>query len=273
MCSILSTFDQRPIAIFDSGLGGLSVLACALELAPRESFVYLADLANAPYGERSVEDIRSLVSSDVSILLKQNVKALVVACNTATACSVALLRRQFHGMPIIGMEPALKVAAMHCPGKAAVLATPATLSLGMFDLLRQRCAHDVAVLPVPCPGLAHMIDEDASPEALRDYLYERLDPSDTSVTSIVLGCTHYVLIAPLIRRFYPGRAVLSGNEGAVRHMLDVLAAHGLCAQQSSDPRVRYLCTAPIDQIQTRMELVTARAQHARVWENFFPDPN
>ena len=262
--------DRRPIAVFDSGLGGLSVLACALELAPQENYVYLADLANAPYGERPLSRIRELVHEDVRLLLTHDVKALVVACNTATASCVALLRREYPQLPIVGMEPALKVAATRCScGEAAVLATPATLSLSMFALLRSRCEPLVGVRPVPCAGLSDMIDHDADENALRDYLYGVLPPDGANVTSIVLGCTHYVLIAPLVKKLYPNKNVISGNEGTVRHMIDILKQNDLCAGDNPVPTVEYLSTLAQDGIEARMQRVVSDAKARRVWENFF----
>ena len=269
----MNTYDNRPIAIFDSGLGGLSVLACALELLPDEKFVYLADLANAPYGERPIEEIQALVSDDIDLLLSHDVKAVVVACNTATAASVAHLRALHPDLPIIGMEPAAKVAAETCGGKCAVLATPATLSLGMFKKLRESLADQIKIVPVPCPGLSNMIDHDASPEELRDYLYELIDPDDETFTSLVLGCTHYVLIAKLVQDFYPNHAIISGNEGTVRHLANILSQNGICAQQhlahQGDNRVQYLCTTPDPAILTKMEAVTRFARENRVWINAF----
>jgi len=272
----LNAFDNRPIAIFDSGLGGLSVLACALELLPDERFVYLADLANAPYGERPIEEIQALVADDINLLLAHDVKAVVVACNTATAASVAHLRELHPELPIIGMEPAAKVAAEHCGGKCAVLATPATLSLGMFKKLREQLRDQIQIVAVPCPGLSNMIDHDASPEELRDYLYELIDPEDSTFTSLVLGCTHYVLISKLVQSFYPNHSIISGNEGAVRHLANILQERKICAQHlapEGDNRVQYLCTTADPAILDKMDKVTGFAKQNQVWINAFMPQN
>jgi len=258
--------DSRPVAVFDSGLGGLSVLACARALAPEESFIYLADLHNAPYGEKSLEEIRACVDRVFEQLMRENVKALLVACNTATASSVAILRRQHPDFPIIGMEPALKTAATQYEGGTAVLATPATLSLGMYARLKARFESDMVLRSIPCPGLSHMIDTDASEEAIREYLYALLPPGDPQIRNIVLGCTHYVLIAPLIKRLYPDHHVINGNLGTVRHLLSKLNELGLSTSRDEEGSVRYLCTEEIPEIEQKMAAIESAARELRVWE-------
>ena len=214
------------------------------KLLPTEQLTFFGDSKNAPYGERPTAEIRDLVLKSAARLLK-DCKALVLACNTATAVAAEELRLLYPNTPIIGMEPAAKVAAEHCGGKCAVLATPATLSLGMFKKLREQLCDQIQIVAVPCPGLSNMIDHDASPEELREYLYELIDPEDSTFTSLVLGCTHYVLISKLVQSFYPNHSIISGNEGAVRHLANILQERKICAQHLAPEggnRVQYLCT-------------------------------
>ena len=219
--------DRRPIAVFDSGLGGLSVLACALELAPQENYVYLADLANAPYGERPLSRIRELVHEDVRLLLTHDVKALVVACNTATASCVALLRREYPQLPIVGMEPALKPASLfRTDGMIAVLATSATLRQEKFRHLMER--YGEYAVPVPCPGLMDYVERGVTEGAELDaFLQKVLAPfRDYRFDAAVLGCTHYVFLKDAIQKAMPGVRLFDGNEGTSHQLRRVLSERG-----------------------------------------------
>ncbi len=213
------------IAVFDSGVGGISVLRRLLEILPRERYLYFGDSANAPYGSRPAEQIRTLTLSNVERLMTRGIKALVVACNTATAAAITVLRETYPDTIIVGIEPALKVAADHFPeGRIGVLATPATLAGEKFRTLTTRFSCHVTT--ILAPGLVELVEagEANSPnsEALLRPLLEphRLD-------ALVLGCTHYPFAAPTIRKVLPGVPLYDGGPGTARETKRRLAEAGL----------------------------------------------
>ena len=226
----METADLRyaPVGIFDSGVGGLSVLGEALKQLPGERFIYYGDTLNAPYGTKSPETVRGLVFNVVEKLRAQGVKAVVIACNTATAEAARELRAHY-SFPIIGMEPALKPASeMAGTGLRIVLATPGTLNSEKYARLYARFGRNAVSLP--CPGLMDFVEsgDRGSPE-LRAYLDRLFAPyRDQAVTAVVLGCTHYSFIKPLIVSCFPAETrVLDGNEGTVRQLKRVLEKEGL----------------------------------------------
>lgn len=197
------SIDTRPIGVFDSGIGGLTVLRELQRHLPRETYIYFADSGFVPYGEKSMEEIASRALLIAEMLIDQHeVKALVVACNTATAAAIELLRERFD-VPIIGMEPGIKPAVeTTSTGVIGVLATPATLNSGKYTNLRDRHGHLARVIEQPCPGLAARIEaghtDDAETELLLRQFIEPLLEQDAD--TIVLGCTHYPLVKPLIEK-------------------------------------------------------------------------
>ncbi len=216
-----------PIGVFDSGVGGISVLRAMRSLMPGERFIYYGDNLNAPYGTRPEHEIRLLTFQSVQELLDQNVKALVIACNTATSAAVDPLRERLT-LPIIGMEPALKPAALsHERGKILVMATPATLRQRKFQELMRHYGQSAEMLP--CPGLMEFAERgEIDSPALDAYLADRFAPYEgAEVDAIVLGCTHYVFLRRAIQRAMPGIALYDGNEGTARRLMDVLRAQGL----------------------------------------------
>ena len=145
---------RQPIGFFDSGLGGISVLRETVRLLPGENYLYYGDSLNAPYGGRTAEDVQALTSSAAEKLVASGAKALVIACNTATAAAIRKLREEYPELPIVGTEPAVKPAVERHPGgRILVLATVMTLKEEKFSALREQYAHDAEIIPVPCPGL------------------------------------------------------------------------------------------------------------------------
>lgn len=215
------------IAFFDSGLGGVTVMKEARRLLPREDFVYFGDTANAPYGTRTEEDIRSLTCEAVKKLLPYGVKALVIACNTATAAAAATLRRELT-IPVIGIEPALKPAhSLLKDGVIAVIATQATLSLQKFKDLMS--LYGERACPIPGTGLVELIESNKSdsPEC-RALLRRLLAPCEKDgLDAIVLGCTHYVYLRRVLNEMYPGVPVVDGHNGTARRLADVLRQNDL----------------------------------------------
>lgn len=217
------------IAVFDSGVGGISVLRkLRLEL-PGERFLYFGDSANAPYGTRPTAQIRALALAAAEKLIQRGIKALVVACNTATAAAIDELRQTYPELIIIGIEPALKLAADRFPGgHIGVMATPATLREGKFAHLLERF-RDCRVEKFPAPGLMELVEtgKGNSPEA-EALLAPMLSPYYGKLDAIVLGCTHYPFAAEVISRLVGEKtALLEGGGGTARETRRRLEAAGL----------------------------------------------
>ncbi len=208
------------IAVFDSGVGGISVLRQLIRALPFEKFVYYGDSANAPYGSRPTEEVKRLTLAAVEkIAGEYPLKALVVACNTATAAAIAALREKYPDLIVVGIEPALKVAADHFPGgRVGVMATEVTLREEKFDLLLHRFDENCAITKIPAPGLVQLIEagkvEGPETEAL---LHRILDPHIGTLDALVLGCTHYPFVSKAISRILgPQVALLEGGGGTAR---------------------------------------------------------
>ena len=215
-----------PIGVFDSGVGGIGTLAALRRELPQERFLFYGDTANAPYGTKSRDEVMGCINRIMDHLLAQDVKAVVIACNTATAVAAAELRARYD-LPIIGIEPALKPAhEQRKEGSILVLATPMTLKLEKFRALYAR--YGEGAIPLPCPGLMELVEREANDEARR-YLLELFSPYDlNAVDAVVLGCTHYVFLRPILKNILPQTvSVLDGNEGTARQLRRVLAGKDL----------------------------------------------
>jgi glutamate racemase len=225
----------RPIGVFDSGIGGLSVLGALRKELPQEQFVYVADAGHAPYGERDSAHVlkRSLVLADYLYRTHQ-VKALVLACNTATAAAVASLRQHYANLPIVGIEPALKPAAVRSgSGVVAVMATRSTLESEKFQALLAAQAPTVRYLLQACDGLAAAIEQSdrLEIEALcQRYVQSLRQAKDggARIDTVVLGCTHYALAVDVLSKVWgPGVALLEAGEPVARRTRQVLEAAGI----------------------------------------------
>lgn len=218
------------IAVFDSGVGGISVLRQLRRELPSERFLYFGDSANAPYGDRSVEEVRRLTLAAAEMLMGRGIKALVVACNTATAAAIGLLRQTYPDTIIIGIEPAVKLAAGHFPhGRIGVMATRVTLKQERFDDLVHRFDETALVERIPAPGLVELIEsgkaESPETEAL---LTDILGPWRGKLNALVLGCTHYPFVKKTIARILgEGTELLDGSLGTARETKRRLEAAGL----------------------------------------------
>lgn len=227
----LAEQQQKPIGFFDSGVGGLSVLAVAAHYLPAEDFIYYGDTAHAPYGRKSKQEVQTLSLQVAEILMERRCKALVVACNTATSAAVHLLRARLP-VPIIGMEPAVKPALQNYDqGKVLVMATPLTLREEKFHNLCQSCAVDLDnVLLLPCPTLVELVEQgQIAGAAVKQELEKIFAAVDTStVATVVLGCTHYLFLKDALTQVFPaGVTFIDGNLGTVRQLKRVLAKQGL----------------------------------------------
>ena len=217
---------NQPIGMIDSGVGGVSVLFEALRLLPEERFLFYGDNANAPYGDQPLERIQANTARCVEKLLSQGIKALLIACNTATSAYAAQLRAAL-SIPVIGMEPALKPASLfRKDGMIAVLATSATLRQEKFRHLMER--YGEYAVPVPCPGLMDYVERGVTEGAELDaFLQKVLAPfRDYRFDAAVLGCTHYVFLKDAIQKAMPGVRLFDGNEGTSHQLRRVLSERG-----------------------------------------------
>ena len=219
------------IAVFDSGLGGISVLRHLLRLMPGERYLYFGDSANAPYGSRPTAEVRDLtLAAAEKLLAEKPLKALVLACNTATAAAVKDLRAKYPDLIVIGIEPALKVAADHYPGgRIGVMATEVTLREEKFDTLLHRFHENCSIAKIPMPGLVQLVEagKTDSPE-MEALLQSLLAPYIGKLDAVVLGCTHYPLAAKAISKILGETVVLlDGGEGTARETRRRLLKDGL----------------------------------------------
>ena len=224
-------YDKNaPIGVFDSGVGGISVLRHLVREMPEERFLYFGDSANAPYGTRPTEEIKELTFRAARHLMDQGCKALVLACNTATSVAAKDLRMALPNTVIIGIEPAVKPAALRFPGgTVGVIATPATLRDGSkFTRLVEKYEQDCTVIRIPAPGLVELVEQGKadSPE-IEALLQPLLEPWRGKLDGLVLGCTHYPFAAPAIQRLLPGTVLFDGGAGTARHTRRRLAEEGL----------------------------------------------
>lgn len=219
--------QTQPIAVFDSGVGGISVLRELKKILPNEDYIYYGDSKNAPYGMKDKETVKQLTVDAAEYLFAQGAKGLVVACNTATSAAVRALREMYPEIPIVGIEPAVKPAATLKPnGRVLVMATPMTIREEKFQKLMARYEDMAEIIPLPCPGLMDFVERgDLESEDFRRYLEEllfvhRIHPVD----SVVLGCTHYPFARNLIQEILgPDVEVYDGGEGTAREMRRRLA--------------------------------------------------
>ena len=234
---------ERPIGILDSGVGGLTVLAEIMKLLPHEDVIYFADSANFPYGNKSVDELQSLALQASRVLLDKGVKLIVVACNTGSCASLATLRATYE-VPFVGMVPAIKPAtAATRNGKVGVIATKATVQAEVFAELLAQFAEGVRVFTRACPGLVEMVErgEIDSPE-LRRLLHEYLEQMLAErIDTLVLGCTHYPFLRPVIREIV-GESVNIIDSGAAiaRQVERVLRSNDLLGKKTKQGKVTYI---------------------------------
>ena len=218
------------IAVFDSGVGGISVLRQLKMIMPNERYLYFGDSANAPYGSRPTEEVRKLALQAAAYLVKQGIKALVVACNTATAAAIEDLRQIYPDLIVVGIEPALKLAADRFPGGCVgVLATPVTLREEKFQHLVDTSSNHCQVIRLPAPGLSDLVEQGKanSPES-EALLSPLLSPWIGKMDALVLGCTHYPFASDTIAGILGATTVLlDGGEGTARETRRRLAGADL----------------------------------------------
>ncbi|MBR5336760.1 MAG: glutamate racemase [Lachnospiraceae bacterium] len=229
------------IGIFDSGIGGLSVLHRALQVMPDDEFIYYADTDNVPYGEKPREVILNIVGNVMEFLVERNVDAVVVACNTATSVAIKAMRENYD-LPIIGMEPAVKKAREEYPeGRTLVMATPVTVRGDKMKYLLERVDSEHLVDMIPMPKLVRFAESGIfDGNEVQDYIREQLKGTDLDAyTSLVLGCTHFNYFKKALRCQIPERiAFVDGIEGTVAQLLRKVGRTPADASEST-PNVEY----------------------------------
>lgn len=233
---------SRPfVGVFDSGVGGVSVLRHLVRELPHEDFRYFGDSAHAPYGERTPEEVRSLSRAIVDSMVADGAKAVVIACNTATSAAAPMLRETYADLPIVGVEPALKPAVLHGgEGRILVMATEVTLTLDKFHRLAERWAEGVEVETVACAGLAERIEHGNldAPDVIE--LLERLVGRYRGVVDrVVLGCTHYPFVRRQIAQVLGDVTFFDGGAGTARQLRRLLEQGGLLDEGSKEGSVTF----------------------------------
>ncbi len=229
------------VGVFDSGVGGISVLRSMVAALPHEDFVFFGDSANAPYGEKSTDEVLRLSRANVERLLDGGAKAIVIACNTATSVAAARLRGDYPDLPIVGVEPALKPATL-APrhDRILVMATPITLKLDKFHKLAQEWGSDSTVIPAPCPGLAARIEQgNLDAPDLTELLERLVGQYRGTVDSVVLGCTHYPFVRRQIRSVVGDVPFFDGAEGTARRLRSLLAKADLLKPEDEPGSVTF----------------------------------
>jgi glutamate racemase len=242
---------ERPIGVFDSGVGGLTVLHELLVQLPHEDYLYLGDTARFPYGERSAEELAQFSAEIAEELLQRRTKLLVVACNSATAAALPSLRRRMLettlGVDVLGVvrpEASQAVAATRA-GRIGLLATPTTVASGAYEQAVHAIDPHVTLYAVPCPGLAGIIQAgEQFDERAVQTVREACEPlREAQVDTVILGCTHYPLIRPMLQRMLgPQVELISSGAALARQVEHALSTRSLGNPRGGEGDYRFLCT-------------------------------
>ena len=261
--------SDAPIGIFDSGVGGLSVLRAVQRELPQEALIYLADQVHVPYGLRPAEQVRAFAEGITHYLLSQDSKLIVVACNTASAAALHSLRQTFPEQTFVGMEPAVKPAAEHThTGVVGVLATPATFQGALYASVIERFASGVTVLQDTCPGMVMEIEAGhLDTSEVRAILEHALNPMlAQGIDTVVLGCTHFPFVIPLIEDIVgPGVRVIDPAPAIARQVRRLLDSNVLLSSTSRPDEARYLTSGDPAQLAALLpELLGGRGEVRQV---------
>lgn len=229
------------IGIFDSGLGGISVLAEVHKLMPNESLIYFGDSLNAPYGIKTKEEVYKLSKVICDQFVGMGCKAIVIACNTATSAAVNRLRQEFE-IPIIGMEPAIKPALLKTEGKVLVLATEMTLKEDKFKFLLNKIDQEDRIIKWPAPRLVTLVENDfENTQVIDETIKELFSTLNEPIKALVLGCTHFIFLKKQIAQYFGAEvAIIDGNLGTSIHLKRQLEERGLEALTQNDPSIEIL---------------------------------
>lgn len=235
--------DNSPIGVFDSGVGGISVLKELVKIMPEENYIYFGDSANAPYGTKSLEEIKELTVKNAELLKDKGVKAIVIACNTATSAGAKAVREMLD-IPVVGIEPALKPAALMCKNpKIAVMATPLTLKLEKFANLMDKFDEEAEIYPIECPDIVKFVEkgicEGNEIEKCIEKYFEKV--KHINLDAIVLGCTHYPFVKSVIRKVVGENVKLfDGGEGTAKELLRRLTEKNLLSDRIQKGNVEFI---------------------------------
>ena len=239
-----------PIGFFDSGVGGLCVRDACVRLMPCESTIYLADTVNCPYGGRPAAEVAGFARCHVKRLAEMGVKLVVVACNTATAAAIDILRSEWPALPIVGMEPAVKpAAAASRTGIIGVLATQGTFRGRLFRETCERHAAKTKVIPCVADDFVKLVEKgDTSSKHAEAAVRRHVEPLlDAGADQLVLGCTHFPHLKPLIEKVVDGRAVVVDSSDAVaRQVMRLLVSGNMCAPAGTIPSHRFIRAGEAD---------------------------
>lgn len=225
---------ELPIAVIDSGVGGISVLRELIRVMPHENYIYFGDSLNAPYGSKSRHEVLELTRKNLAALKARGIKALVIACNTATSAAAKALRDENPDLIIVGIEPAVKPASEICEKpRVLVMATGLTLREEKFTALVNRFSGKGEFIPLPCHGLVELIERgDLESNEIDEYLTLLFAPyKDKKIDGVVLGCTHYPHVKGMIAKHFPDDTkIIDGGEGTARQTRRKLEEAGLLAE-------------------------------------------
>lgn len=249
----MSAQPNSPIGVFDSGVGGLSVLRAIRRVLPGESAIYFGDQIHIPYGPRPMEQIRRFSETITNFLLHQQAKIIVVACNTASAAALKDLRAIFSEVQFVGMEPAVKPAAERTQtGRVGVLATPATFQGALYASVVERFANGVELFQNTCPGLVQQVEMgnlegDETRQILEGALYPMLGKN---IDTVVLGCTHYPFVIPMIEQIVgEGVRVIDPAPAVAKQIQRLLEAGGLANPASAGGVLKLFTSGDIKSLQ------------------------
>lgn len=232
---------NSPIGFFDSGVGGLSVMREAVAIMQNEDFIYFGDSKNAPYGIKTLEEVKKLTLNAVDFLLEKNVKAIVVACNTATSAAIEEIRDKYRHIPIIGIEPALKPAVkLNREGNIIIMATPMTLRERKFKSLMDKYRDEASIVSLPCAGLVEFIEQGIlDGKELESYLREKFKVYlQGKISSIVLGCTHYPFIKKALSNVVGNDVpLIDGGIGTAQELKRKLAEKSLLSDSEESRKI------------------------------------
>ena len=236
----MSQTYKNYIGVFDSGVGGMSVLKQCLKYLPDENYYFFGDSINAPYGERPREEIMELTMSGIGRMIDEGVKAIVIACNTATSVAAEALREKYKDIPILAIEPALKPAVLENEGKRIlVMATTKTIYGDRFQNQLKKYKDKCTIYPVACPGLAERIEKgDLEKTDMKSLLDSLLKPYEGKVDCVVLGCTHYPFIKKQLRQVLGENIIFyDGGNGEARELKRQLTVRGLLNDEDQKGKV------------------------------------
>ena len=244
-----------PIGVFDSGVGGISVLKELVKIMPNENFMYFGDSYNAPYGTKSLDEIKSLTVKNANFLVEKGVKAIVIACNTATSAGAKKVREMLD-IPVIGIEPALKPAALMSENpKIAVMATPLTLKLEKFANLMEKFDENAVIYTIECPEIVGFVEKGILDGVeIENCIRKYFEPlKDVKLDGVVLGCTHYPFVKEVIQKVVGDKVKLfDGGKGTAKELLRQLKEKNLLSDRKEKGNVEFLNSSGNTEIEEKL---------------------